>query len=165
MTQDELAKAAGVSQSTIGNLESRIRFSARKLAVIAKVLDVDALWLETGEGLGAGTDPLTAQIAKLTEAQRKVVASVVESYTGQEVPARSPGAPLGIGEFERRILGLIAQLDERGKVEAETHISALARGVKEMVRPMDSDGIRRATGDKPSTLSSVGRPSARRRKS
>ena len=50
MTQDALAKAAGVSQSTIGNLESSTRLSSRRNANIASVLDVDALWLETGKG-------------------------------------------------------------------------------------------------------------------
>ncbi len=49
MTQESLALAAGVSQSTIGNLESGIRFSARKITEIADVLEVSASWLATGD--------------------------------------------------------------------------------------------------------------------
>jgi len=50
MTQDRLAELAGVSQSTIGNLESGARQTARKLATIAAVLEVNALWLAEGKG-------------------------------------------------------------------------------------------------------------------
>lgn len=50
LTQDALAKLAGVSQSTIGNLEAGIRDSARKIAKMAEVLGVDALWLSDGKG-------------------------------------------------------------------------------------------------------------------
>lgn len=50
LSQTHLAKAAGVSQGTIGNLESGERKSARKLASIAAALQVNPLWLETGKG-------------------------------------------------------------------------------------------------------------------
>jgi transcriptional regulator with XRE-family HTH domain len=48
MTQGQLAKAVKVSQSTIGNLEAGIRLTSRKVALIADVLEVDALWLAEG---------------------------------------------------------------------------------------------------------------------
>jgi|GEM_PF-3897004 len=48
MTQSQLADAAKVSQSTIGNLEAGIRQTSRKVAVIADVLGIDALWLSEG---------------------------------------------------------------------------------------------------------------------
>lgn len=48
MTQQQLAKAADVAQSTIGNLEAGIRLTCRKVAAIADVLEVDALWLSEG---------------------------------------------------------------------------------------------------------------------
>jgi phage repressor protein C with HTH and peptisase S24 domain len=50
LTQEGLGKLSGVSQSTIGNLESGIRQSARKIVDIAKALDVDPIWLANGEG-------------------------------------------------------------------------------------------------------------------
>lgn len=50
MSQEALAKAAEVSQSTIGNLEAGIRNSARRIAAIASVLEVNTLWLSDGIG-------------------------------------------------------------------------------------------------------------------
>lgn len=41
---------AGVSQSTIGNLEAGTRNSARRLPQIADTLGVSALWLAEGKG-------------------------------------------------------------------------------------------------------------------
>jgi transcriptional regulator with XRE-family HTH domain len=49
-TQDEVAKKAGVSQGTIGNIESGARKSPRELLAIAKALGVNPQWLKTGEG-------------------------------------------------------------------------------------------------------------------
>lgn len=50
LSQSELAKLAGVSQSTIGNLESGLRQSARRIANIADALSVSAMWLAEGIG-------------------------------------------------------------------------------------------------------------------
>jgi SOS-response transcriptional repressor LexA len=49
ISQEELGKLAGVSQSTIGNLEAGTRASARKIASIAAALGVNALWLAEGK--------------------------------------------------------------------------------------------------------------------
>ena len=49
ISQEKLGKLAGVSQSTIGNLEAGTRASARKIASIAAALEVDALWLAEGK--------------------------------------------------------------------------------------------------------------------
>lgn len=50
LTQESLGKLSGVSQSTIGNLESGLRQSARKIVDIARALDVDPVWLANGDG-------------------------------------------------------------------------------------------------------------------
>jgi transcriptional regulator with XRE-family HTH domain len=133
MTQGELASAAGVSQSTIGNLESRLRLTARKLAVIANVLGVNAYWLETGEGSphGQPRDELLDQVAALTPAARSVVAALVASLRGVSIGAlaEEDADYRGLDEYEKRILTLVRQLDARGKDEAE---SSLAQRVKDI---------------------------------
>lgn len=50
LTQEELAKKAGVSQGSIGHLESGARKSSRKITAIAEALGVNALWLVEGKG-------------------------------------------------------------------------------------------------------------------
>jgi phage repressor protein C with HTH and peptisase S24 domain len=70
LSQAALAKLSGVSQGTIGNLETGIRQTARKILEIASALDVDPIWLANGQGdpapsgklafvhsAPAGTDP------------------------------------------------------------------------------------------------------------
>lgn len=66
LTQETLGKLSGVSQSTIGNLESGIRFSARKIVDIAKALDVDPMWLANGEGEPVPSVPGTSSASKPT---------------------------------------------------------------------------------------------------
>ena len=50
LSQSDLARLAGVSQSTIGNLESGLRQSARRVVNIADALGVSATWLAEGTG-------------------------------------------------------------------------------------------------------------------
>jgi transcriptional regulator with XRE-family HTH domain len=50
LSQDELAQQAGVSQSTIGNIEAGLRKNPRELLAIAKAAGVHAEWLKTGRG-------------------------------------------------------------------------------------------------------------------
>lgn len=51
LSQAELAKKAGVSQSTIGNLESGTRKSPKYVLTIATALGVDPMWLQYGSGV------------------------------------------------------------------------------------------------------------------
>lgn len=50
LTQTQLAKLAGVSQSTIGNIEAGIRDGGSSLASIAHALRVSYFWLRDGDG-------------------------------------------------------------------------------------------------------------------
>jgi transcriptional regulator with XRE-family HTH domain len=50
LSQAALAKAAGVSQGAIGNFERDIRKKPRDLLAVARALDVNPAWLETGKG-------------------------------------------------------------------------------------------------------------------
>lgn len=49
-SQSDLADRAGVSQGTIGNLESGLRKRPREIVSIATALGVSPAWLETGKG-------------------------------------------------------------------------------------------------------------------
>ncbi|RUR69046.1 helix-turn-helix domain-containing protein [Variovorax guangxiensis] len=50
LTQKTLAEAAGVSTSTIGNLESGAREKPRELNAIARALHASVAWIEAGRG-------------------------------------------------------------------------------------------------------------------
>lgn len=63
-TQGELAAAVGVSQGSIGNIESGIRENPRAATVlgIAKAFGVDPGWLQSGEGpMRAGPAPISME--------------------------------------------------------------------------------------------------------
>lgn len=51
LSQDQLAKQAGVSQGTIGNIESGTRKNPRELLAIARALGVTPEWLKSGKGI------------------------------------------------------------------------------------------------------------------
>jgi len=54
LTQPELAKMAGVSQTTVSDLERERNVSSKSLPLIAACLGVSALWLSTGKGSREG---------------------------------------------------------------------------------------------------------------
>lgn len=56
-TQEQLARAAGVRQQTIGNLEAGTRKAPRHLLQIASALGVSAVWLQFGKGPMAADNP------------------------------------------------------------------------------------------------------------
>lgn len=57
-SQAKLAKLAGVSQSTIANIESGTRFEPQKVVQIARALGVSAEWLLEGRESRAAPQPI-----------------------------------------------------------------------------------------------------------
>ncbi|WP_254215940.1 helix-turn-helix domain-containing protein [Burkholderia multivorans] len=83
LSQEELGKKAGVSQSTIGNLEAGTRNSARRLPQIAAALGVDALWLAEGRGRphasGKSKMAYDEAVASASESARAVIDAVLKA--------------------------------------------------------------------------------------
>lgn len=80
-SQERLARACRLSQSTISSYENGSRKSPSDMVCLAQALDVDVFWLSTGEGsmdgpartpaprtttAGAGTAPATAEKSPAT---------------------------------------------------------------------------------------------------
>lgn len=82
LTQAQLAKAVGFShQSAIGNIEADMREGSRSIAVLAQVLDVDPLWLETGDGemtptLSGAAKKIAVAFSKLPPEEQKRLAPI-----------------------------------------------------------------------------------------
>lgn len=91
LTQAGLGKLAGVSQGTIGNLESGLRKEARRIAQIASALDVDALWLADGKGAVPGASKEVPE-----EDDGFVVSSADASAAGQRVRPGDSGETVPI---------------------------------------------------------------------
>lgn len=112
-SQAKLAKAAGVSISAIGNYEAGTRFSPKQLLKIARAIQCEAEWLQTGLGrpwpLGEGEperpiSPRARRVAELIDgfsqygkvAELEVIAEVrdlldaLEQKYQKAAPARSP---------------------------------------------------------------------------
>ncbi|WP_232430727.1 helix-turn-helix domain-containing protein [Burkholderia ubonensis] len=92
LSQEELGEKAGVSQSTIGNLEAGTRNSARRLPQIAAVLGVNALWLAEGEGEpmanAESSESYDVAIAAATDAARSLINAILKADKAGE-PAQT----------------------------------------------------------------------------
>ncbi|RFP19147.1 helix-turn-helix domain-containing protein [Duganella sp. BJB475] len=108
-TQKELADLAGVSQSTIGNLESGVRDSARKITTIAKVLGVNATWL--AEGTGKPTDDGLS----------------VEQKPAPVSPPPRNAHTQWIGEDEATLLDAYRTTDEAGRKSIRIAVRSVAK--------------------------------------
>lgn len=89
-TQGTLAAAAGVSQGTIGNIESGSREGKQSLPAIAKALKINHDWLANGEGemlftqaegqvcgLPAAINALALAASDLSDDQRKEASALL----------------------------------------------------------------------------------------
>lgn len=92
MTQGELAEAVGITQPSYSALERDISKSTSKIGSLARLLGVDAYWLETGEGpmrrsglsealtdyaLPAETRRIIHALGKMTDRKRKALLELI----------------------------------------------------------------------------------------
>lgn len=96
LTQEELAKKAGVAQSTIAGLETSYRQNPRRLPQIAKALEIDPMWLAEGKG-----DPYRLN----GNSQAPSVVSLPERLTPTLGELLSVAKTLG-KEAQRELLGM-----------------------------------------------------------
>lgn len=82
LSQEDFAKLAGVSQSTIGNLEAGIRQTARKVVDIAAAGGVDPGWLANGKG-----EPIAQNVRPNLDADGFAVSEVDADAIGLRVRA------------------------------------------------------------------------------
>lgn len=95
---------------------------------------------------GGKKGPETATVKKLAEALRVRFEWLMEGRgpmehsKASEAPGRSPGWSelVRVDEYEYRVLRLIRQLDERGKVDAEANLEEAVRTVKELAPEADA---------------------------
>lgn len=90
LTQPALAKMAGVSPGTIGNIESGIRKDVRELLSIAKAVGVNPEWLKSGKGPksptpgNGGTEltgwPLSPEVLAALQASPTEVRDLAEAH-------------------------------------------------------------------------------------
>lgn len=89
ITQTQLAKAAGISQGTIGNIESGIRGFGASVVKLASVLEVSPQWLATGEGEMATTNKVAKSVMQFTYAPAPVTHAGDDlHFAGKVTPSR-----------------------------------------------------------------------------
>ncbi|MGC3984803.1 MAG: XRE family transcriptional regulator [Pseudorhodoferax sp.] len=90
LTQAALAKAAGVSTSTIGNLEAGIRDKPRELNAIAAAMRVLPAWLESGSG-NWSLPPQSVEAGPELRGDVPLISWVAASSWGEAVDPFPPG--------------------------------------------------------------------------
>ena len=109
LTQAALAKVAGVSTSSIGNLEAGIRDKPRDLVALAFALGARPAWLATGQGEWeeapsprGRTPPTIAEFAAELRAQTTVGATIMQ--LGAQLAALSPMSRASIAPLIARVV-------------------------------------------------------------
>lgn len=87
LTREELADQAGISAGVIWNTEGGRNKTIRKIAAVAKALDVDPLWL--AEGVGSPTPDAQAAPAPGADAETRMVLDWLAVWRGADMSARS----------------------------------------------------------------------------
>ncbi len=79
LSQEDVAKETGISQAMISKIEKGLAESSRSLPLIAHVLRVNALWLQTGQGKPdldyshpiSDSNPILRELAELIKSTDK----------------------------------------------------------------------------------------------
>lgn len=95
LSQAKVAKAAGVSTSTIGNLEAGLRDKPRELNAIAAALAASPAWLESGRGSWEAFDANTKR-AHLGKRPYPVISAVQAGLLKEISDPYAPGDGLDI---------------------------------------------------------------------
>jgi phage repressor protein C with HTH and peptisase S24 domain len=87
LSQGQLAKICGLAQSTIADLERNRNTGSSKIAVIAKALDVSALWLSEGKGAKQNANNQINQelVEYSNTVQIKLLAATASMGNGTEI--------------------------------------------------------------------------------
>lgn len=142
LTQEQLAERAGVSQSTIGNLESGIRKNPRELLSIAKALNVSAEWLKDGKlpvkpALNSDHPPM-GDYAKITQSGKNFRRAPVFAWSRLETELYKDSDDLAGGEA----LPVIVEASDKAKffiVENDYPRFRIKRGWAILVDPLEDD--------------------------
>lgn len=108
-SQVQLAEEVGVSQSSIGNIESGVRQRPRELVSLARALRVSPEWLETGKGPRTERAPLALVGSNAQPSVRVLVEYLAEIAAQQRPTLRKNLANL--------LVDLIEHPDDTGLVE------------------------------------------------
>lgn len=110
LSQDELANLSGVSQGSIGHLESGLRQSSRRITAIANALGVDPIWLAEGKGTPSINTVTSAaglrRIPLISYVQAGALSEAIDPYAvGDSSEQLLTDLDLGLSAFALEIRG------------------------------------------------------------